>query len=212
MPTGFPQDSSETRRRFGIPEEAKVVVTAGVLAPRKNLEVLIKCLPLVGMKDLFLLVMGDASRTADLSYQEHLRELVRKLDLEKRVRFTGWLDKEEVWRLYRASDLFILPSLKEGMPNALLEALGADLPCLASNIPGIRDILSHEELMFDPLDDGGLSLKLNLFFTDKDYARRVSQLCLEQKKKFCFAWKERVFEMVTTISSRSCPIGFHGHE
>ena len=81
---------------------------------------------------------GDGSTEADLRYKDFLQELAKKLEVDKKVIFTGWLEKEELWKIYLASDLFVLPSLSEGMPNALLEALGVGLPCLGSRIPGLR--------------------------------------------------------------------------
>jgi glycosyltransferase involved in cell wall biosynthesis len=190
-------DLLQTRTCFGIPKEGKLVATAGVLTPGKNFEVLLRCLRNVGVPGLSLAIIGDGSSEADIHYVDGLRKLARRLDLEKKVIFTGWVEKGKLWRLLRAADLFILPSLKEGMPNVLLEALGCDVPCLGSNIPGIRDILCHETLMFDPHDDEGLTEKLKLFFSDEAYRKGIMHLCYEQMEKFCFDWKERVFSEVT---------------
>jgi len=126
-----------------------------------------------------------------------LRKLAKTLDLEKKVIFTGWVEKGKLWRLLRAADLFILPSLQEGMPNVLLEALGCDVPCLGSNIPGIRDILCHDELMFDLDDEEALTQKIGHFFSDPVFFNLVSRLCLRRKNEFIFDWKEKVFHLVT---------------
>jgi glycosyltransferase involved in cell wall biosynthesis len=187
----------ETRTRLGIPKEGKLVVTAGVLTPRKNVDVLLRSFPNVGIPGLCLVIAGDASSKADTHYADGLKQLTRSLDLEKKVFFTGWLEKADLWRILRAADLFILPSLKEGMPNVLLEALGCGVPCLGSNIPGIRDILSHETLMFDPHDDESLTEKIRRFLSDEDARRRISHLCSAQSEMFRFDWKEKVFEAVT---------------
>jgi len=95
--------------------------------------------------------------------------------------------------------LFILPSLTEGMPNALLEALGADLPCIGSDIPGIRDILHFKELMFDPRDEKSLSRIVFQFFSNVEIPTRVRHLCRERKQVFLFNWKEKVFETVSGV-------------
>ncbi len=50
------------------------------------------------------------------------------------------------------------------MPNAMLEALGLDLPCLGSNIPGIKDILQYDELLFDPFDVESFSSEFKGYF------------------------------------------------
>jgi glycosyltransferase involved in cell wall biosynthesis len=113
------------------------------------------------------------------------------------VVFTGWLPKIELWKMLRASDLFLLPSLNEGMPNTLLEAIGLNLPCLGSRIPGIKDILCHDELMFDPLDKEVIAEKVSHFFSNDKYSNHVLQLCRERKEPFSFDWKEKAFQMVT---------------
>jgi glycosyltransferase involved in cell wall biosynthesis len=192
-----PEDISKTKEKYGIPGNAKVLVTAGILNRGKSIEVLIKCLPRIDVENLFLIVAGDGSAEADLRYKDFLQELVRKLEVDKQVIFTGWLEKEELWKIYRASDLFILLSLSEGMPNAMLEALGTGLPCMGSNIAGIKDILQYEGLMFNPQDEEALVIKIQQVFTDQQCLDKVKKLCQERKDVFVFDWKERAFEMIT---------------
>jgi glycosyltransferase involved in cell wall biosynthesis len=187
------------RVRYGIPEGGKLVVTAGVMTRGKNFEVLIRSLSRLGMKNLFLGIIGDGSSKADSLYRDYLTKMAGDLDLRENVFFTGWLEKEELWKVYNASDLFILPSLAEGMPNALLEALGADLPCIGSDIPGIRDILHFRELMFDPADEESLSRILYHFFSQIEIPTRIRQLCQQRKQVFLFNWKEKVFAMVSGV-------------
>jgi len=192
-----PDDRTKVRDRYRIPSEARVLVTAGVLNRGKNIELLLKVLPRIGATSPFLFVVGDGSVKEDSSYLEHLKGMAKELGLREKVIFTGWLPKEECWRIFRASDLFLLPSLKEGMPNALLEALGLDLPCLGSKIAGIQDILYHEKLMFEPRDEGEVAIKVRHFFSEDKLCKDIIQLCRERKKLFFFDWKERAFQMVT---------------
>lgn len=191
-----PEDISKTKEKYGIPGNAKVLVTAGILNRGKSIEVLIKCLPRIDVENLFLIVAGDGSAEADLRYKDFLQELVRKLEVDKQVIFTGWLEKEELWKIYRASDLFILLSLSEGMPNAMLEALGTGLPCMGSNIAGIKDILQYEGLMFNPQDEEALVIKIQHMFNDRQLFDKVKKLCQERKEVFNFDWKEKVFQMI----------------
>jgi len=199
-----PEDISKTREKYCIPENAKVLVTAGILNRGKNIEMLINCLPRIGIKNLYLLVVGDGSTKADLRYKNSLQGLAKKSGVDKRVIFTGWLEKEDLWKIYLASDLFILPSLSEGMPNAMLEALGFDLPCLGSRISGVKDILQYEDLMFDPLEEESLLQKIQGFFSDRQFFDKVKALCEERKEVFHFDWSERVFQMVTMGFNHAC--------
>jgi len=192
-----PEDISKTRNKYGIPENTKVLVTAGILNRGKNIEMLINCLPRIGIKNLCLLVVGDGSTKADLRYKDSLQGFARKLGVDKKVIFTGWLEKEELWKIYLASDLFVLPSLSEGMPNAMLEALGCDLPCLGSDISGIRDILKYDQLIFNPQDKKTLVSKIQKFLTGRQFFYEVKSLYQERKNVFVFDWKEKVFETIT---------------
>ena len=104
--------------------------------------------------------------------------------------------KEELWKILSAADLFIMPSIKEGMPNVMLEAMGCGVPCFGSNIPGIRNILHHEILMFDPYDEESIMEKVRRFFSDIEYFNDVHELCRERKRGFVFDWKGEVCRMV----------------
>ena len=183
------------RDKYGIPGDAKVLVTAGILNRGKNIETLINCLTKLGIKDLYLLIVGDGSTKADYHYRDYLRGLAKRMKVDKQVIFTGWLEKENLWKIYAASDLFVLPSLSEGMPNAMLEALGVGLPCMGSNIAGIKDILQYEELMFHPSDNKELADKIKKLLSDRTYVDRIKRLCEERKGSFSFDWKERVFQV-----------------
>jgi glycosyltransferase involved in cell wall biosynthesis len=193
-----PENIFQRRNQLGISNEAKLLVTAGILTPRKNFEILLRCFPKIKLENLFLLIAGDSSTNVDLQYKNFLKELSKTLGLSQRVLFLGWLEKKELWEIYHASDLFVLPSLNEGMPNALLEALGSDLPCLGSNIPGIKDILQYNELLFDPRDEIDLVNKIRRIFSDDQFFNQMKRLCEERKEAFNFDWKERLFQTVTT--------------
>ncbi len=195
------EDIFQTRDKYGIPHTGKVLVTAGVLNRGKNIELLIKCLPKIEEKNVYVVIIGDGSTQADLYYRRSLQGLAKKLEVDERVIFTGWLGKEELWKIYLASDLFVLPSLREGMPNAMLESLGVGLPCMGSNIAGIKDILQYEELMFVPRDEKAFTNKIQQFLTEKQFFDKVKKLCQQRKDVFVFDWKERVFEMITETST-----------
>jgi len=187
----------DIRTRYDIPKDAKVMVTAGVLNRGKNIEILLKSLPKTGIKNLFLFIIGDGSTKEDTHYLGNLKEMTKELSLEKQVIFTGWLQKEEIWSMFRTADLFVLPSKREGMPNVVLEALGVGLPCVGSDIPGVRDILLYNELLFDPSDEKYLVAKIQQIFSNRQYSDKVKALCEERKEAFRFDWGERVFEMIT---------------
>jgi glycosyltransferase involved in cell wall biosynthesis len=68
---------------------------------------------------------------------------VRRLDLERQVRFAGWLDPAQVARRYREADLFTLVPRVESFGNGFLEALASGLPIVGSDVGGIPELVEH---------------------------------------------------------------------
>jgi glycosyltransferase involved in cell wall biosynthesis len=203
IPQMTPLEISQKRRQLDIPQEAKVLITAGVLNRGKNIEVVLQSLPKTDVKDLFLLIAGESFTKEDLKYKNYLQELSRALGLdEKKILFTGWLEKPKLWQLLYCSNLFILASKNEGMPNILLEALGCDLPCFGSNVAGIRDILRDDLLMFNPFDSETLARKVQSFFHEPTFYTKVAKLCVDRKQEFVFDWKQKAFEMIARTPKR----------
>jgi len=86
-------------------------------------------------------VIGEVQ---DQEYYEECKELVDDLDIGQYVEFTGFQDSTE-W--YPKLDVFVLPSLSEGFPLTILEALSTGTPCLATNVGGVSEILDKELLV-----------------------------------------------------------------
>jgi len=184
-------DRGTIRRRYGIPEAAKVLITAGILNRGKNIEILLRALRILDSNELLLIVAGDGPSRATLE------EMARKWELGNRVFFLGWLSQRELWSLFSASDLYVHPSEGEGMPNAMLEALGSGLPCIGSKVPGVVDILRDEELLFKPSDEQALAERIAHILSTSDSYVAVKNQCEERAKRFAFDWKDKVSQIVT---------------
>ena len=78
------------------------------------------------------------------------KELARTLGMEKRTIFTGY--REDIANFYKMADLFVFPSFREGLPVALMEAMAAELPCIASQIRGNVDLMPDSPFLFRPGD------------------------------------------------------------
>jgi glycosyltransferase involved in cell wall biosynthesis len=129
---------AEGRRRFGLPE-GPLLVFAGRLDPQKGLHTLVDAMrsPTLAASGAHVLLLGDGPQRAELA------QAVRRNALSDRVLFRGVV--EDVAPYLRASDIFAFPTLGEGMPNALLEAMASGLPCAASAVGGCRDVIAHGE-------------------------------------------------------------------
>jgi glycosyltransferase involved in cell wall biosynthesis len=129
-------DSADARRELGIPVSAPMVLHVGRMAPPKNHlrlaelagEILAAC------PDAYAVFVG---READ-RIKAAMIERLRAVGVMDRIRFAG--ERNDVPRLMKSADLFLFPSLWEGLPGAVLEACAAGTPVLASRIPGTREL------------------------------------------------------------------------
>lgn len=131
-------------RPLPAPGEVLRLSCVGVLEPRKNQTLAIRCLAALKTERARLSLFGSGPAEAEL------RALIAALGLASQVSLRGWTAADQVWR---ETDLLLFPSLHEGAPNAVLEALGHGIPVLASDLPEHREILPAEDLL--PLDDPG---------------------------------------------------------
>ena len=142
------------------------IITVANLVEVKGIEVLIKALKLCGHSNFYLDILGDDSG----AYADVLKALVKDLKLENQVVFLG---KHSDVRPYLAqSDLYVIPSRKEGMPMALIEAMAMGIPVLGSDISGINFVLKDfPELLFKGSNIKILSDKIESFYKKSNTER-----------------------------------------
>ena len=121
------------------------LVTVGSLAQLyKGTDVLIEAVARcvrAGL-DLTAVIVGDGK------YRPNLMAKAERSGLASRIRFTGQVTAgDPVRRILDSSDLFVLPSRTEGLPRALIEAMARGLPCIASAVGGIPELLDASELV-----------------------------------------------------------------
>jgi glycosyltransferase involved in cell wall biosynthesis len=104
-----------------------------------------------------------------------LESLISRLDLKNRVHLLGFVD--DVSYILSYCDIFIMPSLREGLPVALMEAMAAGLPILASNIRGVRDLVDVGKggFLFDLKNPDDFNYKLKLLLNDKNLRIKMGQ-------------------------------------
>jgi glycosyltransferase involved in cell wall biosynthesis len=118
-----------------------------------------------------LVVAGEGEALGDM------RALARDLDLDDRVSFPGWVGHDDLVRLYASATAVVLPSYSEGMPYALLEAMAAGRPVIASDVSGLRELVTHGRngLLFDLGDGDGLHRAMARMLRDTEGRREMGE-------------------------------------
>lgn len=148
------------------------ILFAGRLHEQKNLELLLDELARLrreGVTAFRLDVVGEGPLGAAM------RQRAARLELAGHVVWHGWVGKPELIALYQRADCFVNPSLYEGLPNTVLEAMACGLPVVASRVPG-NDVLvaDHETgLLFDLEQPRQLGTALRRLLDDREAARRM---------------------------------------
>lgn len=139
-------ERTRLRGALGLPREATIVLFVGMLAPVKRPELLFEAWSTLGGAAMHSTLVFCPTRSGyheiDTAIADTIRSRAAALGLADRVRFVE--PTFAIEELYRAADIFVLPSAQEGLPNALLEAMASGLAPVASRLEGITDtVIEH---------------------------------------------------------------------
>lgn len=137
----------EKRKEIGIPLNATLLISVGELSVRKNHRVVVEVLQQLP-NNYWYVIVGKGDLKGDL----------KSLDSTGRLRLLGF--RTDIVELLHCSDLFVFPSLQEGLPVALMEAMASGLPCVASRIRGNTDLIGDDGHLFDTQDISGCKMAI----------------------------------------------------
>lgn len=131
-------DREEKRKELGIDKNSFLLVNAAELSKRKNQKVLLDAVAEIAkIEKISLLLCGTGSM------QEELEDYARQLKIKDNIIFAGY--RTDLYEIYKISDCFVFPSLQEGLPVALMEAMAAGLPIICSKIRGNVDLIKDKK-------------------------------------------------------------------
>ena len=176
---------AEMRRTLGLPDRP-IILFVGVVAPDKQPHVLFEAFERV-QRDSSLpatLVIVGATNEQLFELGGRLADRIRgdaeRAGLADRVIFVAPTSRVEDY--FRAATIFVLPSLREGMPIALLEGMASGLPCIASRLPGATDALIEDGQngrLVEPGDVEGFAEAIRALLADPDAAKRLGDAARE---------------------------------
>ena len=113
----------------------------GLLGERKGTHILLKATQIIKSKhpDIYVYIAGSGPQELEL------RKLSKELNIEENIAFLGRISDDEKWTYYKSVDICVIPSLWEGMPTVLFEAMMCGKPVVASDVDGIAEVLVDNE-------------------------------------------------------------------
>jgi len=173
-------------KEFGLEEDSFLIATTGLLIKRKNHFCLLKAFANTEPTKAVLILIGDGPLLNTLKTQ------VNKLGLKDNVIFTGW--RQDVLEILPGCDLFIFPSLLEGLSNSILEAMTCNLPCLVSDIAENREIITNPEQRFPVNQPIILSKKINEVLHSSERLGHFHNSTMKDRNRFVFDWEAKIIE------------------
>ncbi len=164
-------EAESLRRELEIPAEAFVYVTVGRVDTLKNHALLLRVFPqiLENVPQAYLAIVGTGI------LEQELKDLANSLGIEQRVRFLG--RRKDVGACLEMGDAFVFPTLLEGHPLALVEAMFKKLPCAASDLEVLREVIVDGEsgILFDLNKSDELVRAMTELFRQPELARRLGE-------------------------------------
>jgi glycosyltransferase EpsD len=183
-----PSDRAAVRRELGIAPEAPALICVGEHSERKNHLIVLKAA--AQLPGVHVLFCGVGEK------QPELEAYVREQNMTGRVHFLGF--RTDIPKLLDASDVFVFPSLQEGLPVSLMEAMAAGLPCVVSKVRGNADLIRSGEGGFlrAPYDFEGMAQDIRTLLEDPALRERMGYRNREEMQLYSL---ETVLEQMTAL-------------
>ncbi|OGI16475.1 MAG: hypothetical protein A3J63_01335 [Candidatus Moranbacteria bacterium RIFCSPHIGHO2_02_FULL_40_12b] len=176
----------------------KIICVSRITA-RKGIKYLIEAVSklVANSSDVKLEIIGEGDEKVNLE------NLVKELQLEKFVTFLGLVDHKKLPELYRQADIFVLPSLNEGMSNTILEAIASGLPIIATDTGGTKELVREGEngYIVQMKNSDDIAEKIKLLINGKNLRENMSQKSREIAEQM--SWKKsakQYFDFYKSIS------------
>ncbi len=167
---------NELRKTYGFSDLDLIILSLGSIKPIKGSDILLKAFlnlkkEYIEKNHLKLFYVGDGET------KKSLKAIVKKASFEEYVKFYGLISYERVPEIYKLTDIYVIPSLFEGTPKSLLEAMFNNLPIIGSDTNGINNVITHNKngLLFKTSDVQDLTNKLKTLVEDSDLRERLGR-------------------------------------
>ena len=168
----------EIRNKLGILDGKIILMSVGELTKRKNHMVVIDALARLKEYDILYVICGDGPLKAQL------RAKAEELGVRDRVKLLGF--RKDIAELHKAADIFVFPSLQEGLPVAVMEAMASGLPIVASKIRGNEDLISNNQggYLVNPTDSEQVAKAIEKMIQNPKKREKMEERNLEIITKY----------------------------
>ncbi|MFH1397119.1 MAG: glycosyltransferase family 4 protein [Candidatus Omnitrophota bacterium] len=180
--------------RYGLRGKFTLLTLARIL-PRKGIKFLILALGILikeyKIENLKLLIVGP-----DCGELTNIKKMISKMDLAESVVITGTVAYDQVKSYLGVCDVFILPSLYEGLPLALIEAMAAGKAVIFSDLPCARDVIKDQEngLLVKPADSASLAEAILKLYKDRDLRDSLGRNAANKAQSFDYGPESRLIQ------------------
>ena len=136
----------------------------------------------------------------DGPHKERMQNALSGLDIKDKVVWHGWLD--HISSIINSIDLVIVPSLYDSNPNLILEMLSFNKPILASNIDAHKEMLIHNDLLFENKNVRNLCNKIELFQSSHSNRNTIMEALSNRREKLSFDWETEFINIVDLDSTK----------
>ncbi len=195
------------RKRSGLPDDARMIVYVGGLAPHKNIPGLLngfaQAVGRGGVEDVHLALIGDIDGDGFHTHYQQLLEIVQAdKRLRTRVHFTGFVSDDDLVALYSDALSLSLPSFSEGFGLPAIEAMACGIPVLASSEGSLPEVVGDAGLYFDPHNAGQIADAIHAIATKTDTLERLRIKATQQAARFTWNRAARL-----ALASLECAAG-----
>ena len=184
-----PKDTNEMRKKLNLPLNKKIILFVGHLVERKGVIYLVKAMSKIIKKEKnsLCLVIGKGAE------EGKLKKAASELGLNNAIKFLGQKTNEEVAPYMNACDIFVLPSLNEGLPVVLCEALACGKPVVATAVAGTPELVTKDAgYLVMPKDPKDLEEKIIVALNKKWNKNKILERAKLFSAKYC---AEKVVEV-----------------
>ncbi len=172
----------ESRSKLNINGNDRVILFVGGLRLVKGVRYLIESMNIIRheYQNIRLLIVGNGKE------RQNLENITEKLNLTECISFMGWVPNEAIQEYMAASDILVLPSLSEGFPVTILEAMASGLPIVCTKVGGMSEIVIDGEngYLIEPKNSMEIAEKVLLLLKNDNLKQRMSENNRQRAKRY----------------------------